>query len=372
MPMRVRPGSDLSEWSIVSLIRQSVRELEGYTPGEQPDDPSIIKLNTNENPYPPSPKVAEALRSMDPSRLSRYPDPVCRKLREQLADLHGCRLEQVFVGNGSDEVLALCTRAFVENDGTIGFFDPTYSLYTVLARIRGVGEHVLSLKEDFSWPIDEAAAELAADEACSLFFFTNPNAPTGRLCPREEVRRFCSAFRGVVVVDEAYVDFAEECCDQLALELDNVIVARTFSKSYSLAGLRVGYAIAGAPLVEALYKIKDSYNVDGIAQRVALAAVEDVGVMEENAARIVATRERLAGRLGELGFSVCPSQANFLFVEPSGMGAKEMFDALRARRILVRYFPGERTGRFLRITVGSDADVDRLLDVVAELTAENG
>jgi histidinol-phosphate aminotransferase len=354
----------------MSLIRKSVDELTGYTPGEQPDDPSIIKLNTNENPYPPSPRVAEALRSMDAAQLSRYPDPVCRELRERLAELHGCRVEQVFVGNGSDEVLALCTRAFVENDGTIGYFDPTYSLYTVLAKIRAVGEHVVPLKDDFGWPIDEAAARLEADETCTLFFFTNPNAPTGRLCPREEVRRFCESFRGVVVVDEAYVDFAEECCDQLALELDNVIVARTFSKSYSLAGLRLGYAIARAPLVEALYKIKDSYNVDGIAQHVALAAVEDVGAMEENAARVVATRERLAARLGALGFSVCPSQANFLFVEPPGMDAKEMFDALRARRILVRYFPGERTGRFLRITVGTDADVDRLLDVVTLLCSD--
>jgi len=344
--------------------------MEGYTPGEQPDDPSVIKLNTNENPYPPSLKVGEALRNVDVTELLRYPDPLCRALREALAELHGCSIDQVFVGNGSDEVLALCTRAFVENDGSVGFFDPTYSLYTVLTQIRAVGEHVIRLNEDFSWPIDEASAELSEDTGCTLFFFTNPNAPTGRLCPRDDVRRFCEAFRGVVVVDEAYVDFADECCDQLALQLDNVVVARTFSKSYSLAGLRLGYAIASAPLVEALYKIKDSYNVDGIAQHAALAAVEDVGVMEDNAARVVATRERLAARLGALGFSVCPSQANFLFVEPPGMSAKKMFDALRAHRILVRYFPGERTGKFLRITVGTDEDVDRLLDVVTSLCSD--
>ncbi len=351
----------------MSLIRQSVRDLDGYVPGEQPDEPSIIKLNTNENPYPPSAKVGEALSSMNASELVRYPDPLCRELREKLAELHGCNVDQVFVGNGSDEVLALCTRAFVENDGSVGFFDPTYSLYTVLAKIRAVGEHVVPLRDDFRWPIDEAVTELAGDDTCSLFFFTNPNAPTGRLCPLEDVRRFCEGFRGVVVVDEAYVDFADECCDRLALELDNVIVARTFSKSYSLAGLRLGYAIACAALVEALYKIKDSYNVDGIAQRVALAAIEDIAVMEENTARVVATRDRLAGCLGALGFAVCPSQANFLFVEPSAMGAKEMFEALRAHRILVRYFPGERTGRFLRITVGTDEDVDRLLEVVRSL-----
>ena len=307
------------------------------------------------------------MRDMDAAQLSRYPDPVCRDLRKGLAELHGCSVDQVFVGNGSDEVLALCTRAFVENDGSAGYFDPTYSLYTVLAKIRAVGEHVIALNDDFSWPIDEASVELDKDASCTLFFFTNPNAPTGRLCPRAEVKRFCEAFKGVVVVDEAYVDFADECCDQLVVELDNVIVARTLSKAYSLAGLRIGYALGSLPLIEALYKIKDSYNVDGIAQAMALAAVEDVGTMRANAARVVATRERLVERLAALGFGVCPSQANFLWVEPPGMGAKEMFDALRANRILVRYFPGERTGRFLRITVGTDADVDRLLDVVTTL-----
>lgn len=349
------------------MIRQSVEALKGYTPGEQPDDPSIIKLNTNENPYPPSPKVAEALASVDMADLARYPDPVSRDLRLALAELHGCSADQVFVGNGSDEVLALCTRAFVENDGSVGFFDPTYSLYTVLARIRDVGERVIALSDDFTWPIDDAIAELNRHKDCTLFFFTNPNAPTGMLCPLDDVRRFCEAFDGVVVVDEAYVDFAEECCDRLAMELDNVIVARTLSKSYSLAGLRLGYAIGSVTLIEAMYKLKDSYNVDALSQVLALAAIEDLACMEANSSRVVATRQRLARRLGELGFTVYPSQANFLWVEPPQMGAKEMFDALRAHRILVRYFPRERTGRFLRITVGTDEDIDRLLEVVTSL-----
>jgi histidinol-phosphate aminotransferase len=352
---------------MMSLIRKSVQELTGYTPGEQPDDPLIVKLNTNENPYPPSPRVAEAMRGLDALVLGRYPDPVCRELRARIAELHGCRPEQVFAGNGSDEVLALCTRAFVENDGMIGFFNPSYSLYNVLAEIRDVGQHAVSLNDDFSWPVEAATAELAADPACSLFFFTNPNAPTGRLCARDDVRRFCAGFGGVVVVDEAYVYFARESCDAIALERDNVLVARTLSKSYALAGLRLGYAIGHADLIAALFKIKDSYNVDEITQIIAMAALNDVDHMRANAARVVATRERLAGSLATLGFTVCPSQSNFLWVEPAGMPAKEMFDALRARRILVRYFPGERTGRFLRITVGTDADVDRLLSVVRAL-----
>jgi histidinol-phosphate aminotransferase len=351
----------------MSYIRKSVEALEGYVPGEQPDDPSIIKLNTNENPYAASPRVSEALRGFDTQALGRYPDPVCRALRARIAELHGCTPAQVFVGNGSDEVLALCTRAFVENDGAVGFFDPTYSLYPILAEIRAVGQHVVALKDDFSWPIDAAVQELDADPACSLFFFTNPNAPTGRLCGQDEVRRFCAGFKGVVVIDEAYVDFAASSCEALAFELDNVLIARTLSKSYSLAGLRLGYAVGDAALVEALYKIKDSYNVDGVAQAMALAALSDVPAMRSNAARVIATRERLATALAGLGFEVCPSQANFLWVAPPRRTAEEMFDALREQRILVRYFPGERTGRFLRITIGTDADIDRLLSVLKTL-----
>ena len=356
----------------MSYIRKSVEALTGYVPGEQPDDPSIVKLNTNENPYAAAPRVSEALRGFNAQALGRYPDPMCRALRARLAELHDCTPEQVFVGNGSDEVLALCTRAFVENEGAVGFFDPTYSLYQVLAGIRDVATHVVALKDDFSWPIDAAVAELEADPACSLFFFTNPNAPTGRLCPRGEVRRFCVGFKGVVVLDEAYVDFAASSCDALALELDNVLIARTLSKSYSLAGLRLGYAVGDATLVDALYKIKDSYNVDAIAQAIALAALSDVAGMQDNARKVVATRERLATALSELGFEVCPSQANFLWVAPPCGTAQEMFDALRAHRILVRYFPGKRTGRFLRITIGTDADIDRLLSVLNELCSGRG
>lgn len=351
----------------MALIRESVRMLSEYVPGEQPDDPAIVKLNTNENPYPPSPRVAEALRAVDVVQLAMYPDPLCRALREHIAELHGCHTSQVFIGNGSDEALALCTRAFVEHRGRIGYFDPTYSLYEVLAGIRGVGIQAIPLNSDFSWPIGRASDELADTTACTLFFFTNPNAPTGRLCARDDVQRFCEAFGGVVVVDEAYVDFAEACCDRLAIEMDNVLVARTLSKSYSLAGLRLGYVLGSAPLIEALYKIKDSYNVSALAQQVALAALADTEWMERNAARIVATRDRLAGELGVRGVAVCPSQTNFLWVEPRDMSAQEMFEALRARRILVRYFPGERTGRFLRITVGTESDVDALLDAIDSL-----
>jgi histidinol-phosphate aminotransferase len=266
----------------------------------------------------------------------------------------------VFVGNGSDEALALCTRAFVENDGSIGYFDPSYSLYPVLAAIRDVETRPVPLADDFGWRMDDGYA-------CSLFFLTNPNAPTGILHPREVVRSFCRRLDGVVVVDEAYVDFAREHCMGLALELPNVLVLRTLSKSFSLAGLRLGYAVGHARLVEALFKIKDSYNVDMLSQRVARAAFSDLDHMRANAEKIRATRARLCSGLARLGHVVYPSEANFVWVRPAGMAAVTLFAKLRERNILVRHFPGPRTGDCVRITIGTDAQIDRLLDVMTAL-----
>jgi histidinol-phosphate aminotransferase len=340
-----------------ALVRKSVRDLCAYTPGEQPKRPGLIKLNTNENPYPPSPRVGEALSLLDPAVLRLYPDPVCASLRQVIADLHGVKLDQVFAGNGSDEILALCTRAFVEDDGSIGYFEPSYSLYPVLAAIRDVTGVACRLGVGFEWPATDPAP-------ASLFFLANPNAPTSMLFPKARVRAFCEAFPGVVLIDEAYVDFAREDCVDLARTRKNVLVMRTLSKSYSLAGIRLGYTIGPAPLIEALFKIKDSYNVDRVTQEVAAAALSDPAYMRGNAARIKATRGRLAGILASRGFDVSPSETNFLWVRPWRRAAKEVFEILKAREVLVRYFPGELTGEHLRITVGSDRDVDRLLEVL--------
>ncbi|MCX6998467.1 MAG: histidinol-phosphate transaminase, partial [Kiritimatiellaeota bacterium] len=308
-----------------ALIRKTVRALTAYTPGEQPKETGLIKLNTNENPYPPSPAVAERLRRQAPEDLRLYPDPLSVELRAAIARRHGCRVEQVFAGNGSDEVLALCTRAFVEPDGAIGFFEPSYSLYPVLAAIQGVSLQPAPLNQDFSWCSPPASA-------ARLFFLANPNAPTGRQYPRAIVRAFCENFPGVVVVDEAYVDFADYDCADLALSLPNVLSCRTLSKSYSLAGLRLGYALGPMLLIEALFKIKDSYNLDRLTQTIGLAAIEDPEHMRRNAERLKATRGRLAARLAELGFAVCPSAANFLWVQPPRRSAREVYDALRRRR----------------------------------------
>ncbi len=340
-----------------TFIRKSVQELEAYTPGEQPKVEGLVKLNTNENPYPPSPAVARALAGFAVDSLRLYPDPVCSALRGRIAAVHGCPAEQVFVGNGSDEVLRVCTRAFTRPGGAVASFAPSYSLYPVLAAAEEVGFREVPLADGFAW------AEPPADLEASLFFLANPNAPTGVFYPVETIRSFCRRFQGVVLVDEAYVDFSGgRDCLELARSLPNVLVCRTLSKSFSLAGLRIGYAVGSAELIGALYKLKDSYNVDRLAQAIALAALEDLPWMRDNANRIAATRKRVSAELEKRGFRVIPSASNFLFVEPpAGVSAAELFADLRKKKILVRYFPGGRTGRYLRVSIGTDAQMDAFL-----------
>ena len=344
------------------MIRSSVQRLHAYTPGEQPREPGIIKLNTNENPYPPSPRVAEVLRSIQPDRLRLYPDPVCTELRKRLAALHGCTVDHVFVGNGSDEVLALAVRAFVERDQSVGYFQPSYSLYPVLAAIEDVRTVEVPLTRDFQWvsPSDCGAA---------LFYLTNPNAPTSMMFPQADVEAFCRAYRGVVLLDEAYADFAAWNGMGLALDLPNVLVSRSFSKSFSLAGLRLGYCVGAKPLIEAMFKIKDSYNVDLLAQEIGCAAVDDIAWMRANVAKVKATRERVRDALLARGFHVPVSETNFLWARPGKGEAAVLFEALRARKIYVRYFPGATTGAFLRITIGTDEQMKAFLDTVDAIHA---
>jgi len=343
-----------------AYIKKSVLAMQGYTPGEQPTDSRVIKLNTNENPYPPSPAVREALQNLNAETLRLYPDPVSLVLRRKIADLHGGTPDNVFVGNGSDETLALCSRAFVEDDGAIGYFEPSYSLYPVLARIRAVTASPVALGPDFEWSMPK-------NYRASLFFMTTPNAPTGIQYPKAEIRAFCARFPGVVVLDEAYVDFAREHCMDLALECNNVLVLRTLSKSYALAGLRLGYIVGAAPLIEALFKIKDSYNIDRITQAAALAALSDQAYMRAMVERIQGTRRRTVAELERMGFRVFPSETNFLWVKPPRISAADLYRRLRERNILVRYFPGGRTQDYLRITIGTDEQMQALMDAVRGL-----
>ena len=346
-------------------ICKHVEALTGYVPGEQPHFAGMVKLNTNENPYPPSPKVGEAVAAFDWQTLRLYPDPIFNKARAVIAQNVGCRPEQIFIGNGSDEILALVTRAFVEVNGTVGYFDPTYSLYSVLTAIRDARTVAVPLHEDFSCPLPPA-------DIADLFVWTNPNAPTSLMADPATVATFAKTFKGILLVDEAYADFAPANCMALATapENKNVLVMRTLSKSFSLAGLRFGYCVGPEPLIEALYKIKDSYNMDALAQVIGTAALSDLPYMEANAARIRATRASLTATLEGRGWSVLPSATNFLFAKPpAGKAAADLFAALREKHIYVRYFPGPKTGDWMRITIGTDEQVKTLLDALATLGA---
>ena len=344
------------------MIAASVRKLEAYTPGEQPKHACVAKLNTNENPYPPSPKCAAALKRFDLDRLRRYPDPVFADLRARIAAIWKTSPARVFVGNGSDEVLTLMAKAFVEDGETIGSLDPSYSLYRTLAAIRNVDFAPTPLKADYAWE-----GKIKGNPA--LFLLTNPNAPTGVFTPRAAVAAAAKRFRGVLVVDEAYADFARSNCVPLATARDNrnVIVMRTLSKSFSLAGLRVGYCIGPEDLIHALYKVKDSYNVDAVAQTVALAALNDLAWMRANVAKVRKTRARAVRELTKRGWDVLPSESNFLFARPAHRPAEELFEALRRKAIFVRYFKGPRTGDRLRITVGTEREMKALLDALAKI-----
>lgn len=343
-----------------TCIKQSVRAMTGYVPGEQPADNEAVKLNTNENPYPPSPRIQDVMDQFDLETFRRYPDPLSCSLRQVIAELHECVPGQVFAGNGSDEILALCTRAFVEDTGSIGYYHPSYSLYPVLTAIRDVAARPVELGENFEWRMPQ-------DYTCSLFFLTNPNAPTGILYPQATVRAFCERFRGIVLIDEAYVDFSSEHCMDLALEFDHVLVLRTLSKAYALAGLRMGYAVGAKPLVEALFKIKDSYNLDRLTQEIAVAALRDQAAMRAGVKRVKQTRGRLAAALEKLGFTVFRSETNFLWVKPPRLSASILYQRLSNRRIFVRYFSGSRTRDYLRITVGTEAQIEVLLDALRRI-----
>jgi len=344
------------------LIRKSVQAMSGYVPGEQPKEDGIVKLNTNENPYLPSADVQDILSMIDIAALSRYPDPMCMGLRTVIAELHGCAVDDVFVGNGSDEVLALCIRAFVERDGSVGYFDPSYSLYPILADIEDVEKKPVALDAAFGWRMPE-------DYSASLFFLTNPNAPTSLQFSKANVEPFVQAFNGVVLVDEAYADFADENCMDLALQHDNVLVARTLSKSYSLAGIRLGYCVGNAELIGAMYKIKDSYNVNYLTQEIARVAILDQDTMKANVHAIIETRKLVADKLSELGFEVCESQSNFLWVRPPRIfGTKALFGELRKKNIIVRHFGNDdRTKDYLRVTIGTAPEMFMFIDAVEEI-----
>jgi histidinol-phosphate aminotransferase len=360
-----------------ALIRPLVRQLHAYVPGEQPKIRGLIKLNTNENPYPPSPKVLEAVREAVDGRLRLYPNPTALALREKLAKLHRCRPENIIVGNGSDELLALATRAFVEpaasvkagsGRAVVQFFNPSYSLYPVLAEIHGAVCNPVGLKADFGLPsLPELRRGRQWRFDAALTYVTTPNAPSGRGYAMAELSALCAAQKGVMILDEAYVDFAEENALALALKHPNAIVARTFSKAYSLCFQRVGYFVGPEPLISALHKIRDSYNVNGLGQVAALTTLGDLPYYRQKWQQVKATRARLGEALAALGFTVLPSQTNFILVRPPRFAAAQWLEKLRARKILVRWWSYPEVRDYLRITIGTDVEADALVKAARKI-----
>ena len=336
--------------------------LTPYTAGEQPKDRRFIKLNTNENPYPPSPRVAEALNGLADS-LRLYPDMEATTLREAIAEVNGLEPAQVFCGNGSDEVLAFAFAAFFAGRKVVAP-DITYSFYPVYANLFGAAYAAVPLNEDFS--VDVARLMRGCPIALA-----NPNAPTGRFLPIDEIRRLaahCREHDAVLLVDEAYAAFAPENAAPLLSEFDNLLIVRTFSKSHALAGLRVGYALGSARLMDALRRVRDSFNsypVDALAQAAARAAVLDTAYTDGRTERIVATRDRCYQRLTEAGVEVIPSATNFLFVRGDEADAAPVQQALREEGILVRHFASsDRLRPWLRVTVGTEEDMETVTDAL--------
>lgn len=362
--------------SAKNLIRPLVHDLHAYVPGEQPKIKGLIKLNTNENPYPPSPRVLAAVKAAVDGRLRLYPNPTAQALREKLSRLHGCAPENIIVGNGSDELLALAVRGFVEPKqsskfrvqgsglakATVQYFTPSYSLYPVLADIHGAAKNIVPLKPDFGLP---SVAELKRGKQwnfnAALTFVTTPNAPSGRGYKTSELEKLCRAQKGVVILDEAYVDFAEENALKLAMKFPHVLVARTFSKAYSLCFQRVGYFVGHPELIAALDKIRDSYNVNGLGQIAATATLDDLKFYRANFEKIIGTREWLSRELTKLGFRVLPSQTNFILVRPPLFPAKGWLQKLRDQKILVRWFSAPEINDYLRITIGTPTEAKALI-----------
>jgi histidinol-phosphate aminotransferase len=347
-----------------SLVRPTIVELDGYVPGEQPPPGArVVKLNTNENPYPPSPRVLEAIRALPAHALQRYPHPMAQEFREAASRVLGVPVDAILAGNGSDDILTIATRTFLAPGDALAYPEPTYSLYPVLARLQDA--RIVTVPWDKGWSLPVAA--LTASGARAIYL-ANPNAPSGTRVSASEVEALARAFDGVVLVDEAYVDFADEDCLDLALRLPNVVVSRTLSKAYALAGLRFGFAVTRPALVREMAKVKDSYNCDAVSITAAAAAITDQDYARGTWAKIRAERERLTRALEGVGWSVLPSQANFVLAGvPGARRAAQVHSALKARGVLVRYFDLPGLDDKLRITVGTSDDTDALMSALSAL-----
>ena len=342
-----------------------VRNLKPYTPGEQPQLGNLIKLNTNENPFPPSPSVIAAIDNLDKNRLRLYPDPNAIELKQTLAEMNGLTQQHVFVGNGSDEVLAFAFGAFFKQKHPLLFPDITYSFYPVYCDLWNIRYHKVPLRDGFELKVEDYAIKNGG------VIFSNPNAPTGRALTLDKVKTLLNYHvKTVIVVDEAYVDFGAQSAVKLVDDYPNLLVIHTLSKSYSLAGLRVGYAFGHPQLIEGLERIKNSFNsypLDRLAIKAAVAALLDKAYFENTRKKIQEIRAFLTNELKVLGFEVVPSSANFVFASHLKMPAKSIYHQLREMGILVRYFNLPRIDNYLRISIGTRFDMEKLIVALRHL-----
>jgi histidinol-phosphate aminotransferase len=357
----------------MSFFRPAIDRIEGYVPGEQPQEPGWVKLNTNENPYPPSPRVVDAIREAALGPLNLYPDPLATKFRKAAAPLFGVEPDWLLPANGSDENLTMLLRSFVDPSDLVAYPYPSYILYETLADIQGARHERLLLNADWSWNLEAARPVI---EQARLVLIPNPNSPSGNRWTDDEILALVPP-RGILVLDEAYGDFCDRPHRGEILHrpgAERIIITRSFSKSFSLAGVRLGFAIARPELIRGMNKVKDSYNCDRLALAAGAAALEDQAWMETNAARVRSTRRRLALELQRFGFEVVPSQANFVWATHAQRPHREIYEALKQRKILVRFmrFPDVSwahdtivTG--LRISIGTDAEIDTLVAALGEI-----
>ena len=352
----------------MSNWEEYVRTVEPYVPGEQPNQPDMIKLNTNENPYPPAPGVVEALKNFDTDKLRLYPEPTCKVLVDAIADYYGIRSSQVFTGVGSDDVLAMIFMAFFNSKKPILFPDITYSFYDVWANMLRIPFETKALDDDFQIKKEDYYGENGG------VVFPNPNAPTGILMPLSEIEDIIAHNRDViVVVDEAYIDFGGESALPLIEKYDNLLVVQTFSKSRSLAGMRLGFAMGNEKLIRYINDVKysfNSYTLNQTALVLGVQAIRDREYFEETCAKVIATREWTKCELKKLGFSFGDSMSNFIFATHERVPAKEIFEALRENNIFVRYFSKPRISNYLRISIGTQQEMERLTAFLAVFLGE--
>lgn len=350
------------------FLNNALISLDAYTPGEQPRDKAYIKLNTNESPYPPSPETVKAISSAEVSDLNLYPDPTCKELKKALAERYSLNENQVFVSNGSDDILNFAFLAFAGKGGKAYFPDISYGFYEVFCELHGVTANKIPLKQDFSICVDDYFNK------SGMVVIANPNAPTGLCLSLEEIKSILDNNSDqVVVIDEAYVDFGGQSAVSLIENYENLLVVETFSKSRSMAGARLGFALGNKELIEDLEKIKYStnpYSINRLTLIAGVSAIKSDSYYMENCEKIIKTRDFVTKELKNQGFVVLPSSANFIFAKKDGIEGKKLYEALKENGVLVRHFNKERISDFIRITIGTDAEMQSFLQIIKKICEE--